>query len=89
MATRSLLSSRVELSGHGSAIDADWDDVSEHRPCSVCGAESDCRRHVDDAFVSCARRPSEWPLTNGAWLHRVTGADDDAAPGGTSTGPRS
>jgi hypothetical protein len=81
MATRSLLSSRVELSSHGGATDTDWDDVSQHRPCSVCGAESDCRRHVDDAFASCARRRSEWPLTNGAWLHRV-------APGERSVSPR-
>jgi hypothetical protein len=84
MTTRSLLSSRVELAGHGTATDTDWDDVSQHRPCSVCGAESDCRRHVDDAFVSCARRRSEWPLTNGAWLHRVA-ARDPSGSAGTST----
>jgi hypothetical protein len=25
-----------------------------------------------DAFVSCAREPSQWKLTNGSWLHRIT-----------------
>jgi hypothetical protein len=72
MANLALLSSRHEVARHGPAIDADWDGVSEHRPCPVCGAESECSRHVGDAFVSCARRPSDWPLTNGGWLHRLT-----------------
>ena len=65
-------SSRLELARHRTPIDGEWDDVSEYHPCPVCGADSRCSRHVDDAFVSCARRSSEWPLTNGGWLHRVT-----------------
>jgi hypothetical protein len=84
MATH-LLFSRA-LSDHGAPTDADWDDVSPHRPCSVCGAGSSCRRHIDNAFVSCARRQSQWPLTNGAWLHRLTELAAPAAREGTSAG---
>jgi hypothetical protein len=70
------LSSRLELARHRAPIDGDWNDVTEYHPCPVCGAESDCSRYVDDAFVSCARRPSDWPLTNGGWLHRLTSSED-------------
>lgn len=55
-------------------VDFDWANVTDKRPCPVCGGGSRCRRHTVDAFASCARRPSEWPLTNGSWLHRVAGA---------------
>jgi hypothetical protein len=72
MAILTLLSSRAALVRHRSTVDDDWNDVSEHQPCPICGGESACSRRVDEAFVSCAHRPSEWPLTNGAWLHRVT-----------------
>jgi hypothetical protein len=68
-------SSRVDLARHRSAADApvdvSWDRVTVKNPCPVCGCDSGCHRHAIDAFVSCARCPSEWPLTNGGWLHRV------------------
>ena len=53
------------------AIDSKWRLVSQERPCPVCGARDACSIHTEDAFVCCAREPSEWKLTNGAWLHRV------------------
>lgn len=53
-------------------VHEDWDGVSRTDPCPMCGADSGCSRHVEAAFVSCARRPSDWPLTNGTWLHRST-----------------
>jgi hypothetical protein len=56
------------------AVDFEWAAVSDARPCLVCGSDSRCRRHTVDAFASCARRPSEWPLTNGSWLHRTATA---------------
>ena len=71
MPNRAPMSSRLELARHRAPNDVEWDDVSEHQPCPICGGESACSRRVDEAFVSCAHRPSEWPLTNGAWLHRV------------------
>ena len=49
----------------------EWRVVSDIRPCPICGGTSDCKTHGADDFASCTREPSEWPLTNGAWLHRV------------------
>jgi hypothetical protein len=53
------------------AIDSDWRMVSQERPCPVCGADDACSVHTADPFACCAREPSDWKLTNGAWLHRV------------------
>jgi len=55
----------------GVAIEAAWDGVSGASPCPICGCDSRCLWHSESDFVCCARRPSEWPLTNGGWLHRV------------------
>ncbi len=71
MLNRAIRSSRIDLAGHRAAIDADWERVSERKPCPICGGDSGCRRNLADAFVCCSRRPSEWPLTDGGWLHRV------------------
>ena len=54
----------------------------------MCGAESGCHRHVDDAFVSCSRCPSDWPLTNGAWLHRISTSEDAQPATAASAGCR-
>jgi hypothetical protein len=54
-----------------SSLDHDWSNVSELRPCPVCGSPSGCSVHADGAFASCSKEQSEWPLTNGSWLHRV------------------
>ena len=53
------------------AIDTDWRQVSHERPCPVCGSQSACSIHIEDAFACCAREPSQWKLTTGAWLHRT------------------
>jgi len=53
------------------AIDIEWKNVSSHRPCPICGASAACRTHPDGMFACCAQEPSEWPMTNGAWLHRI------------------
>ena len=71
MMNRAFRSSRSDLAGHRAAMDADWERVSEAKPCPICGSDTLCRKHVVDAFVCCMRRPSEWPLTDGGWLHRV------------------
>jgi hypothetical protein len=52
----------------------EWTFVSERHPCPVCGGTADCQRASDDEFASCAKLPSEWRLTNGAWLHRIDAA---------------
>jgi hypothetical protein len=53
------------------AVDIEWKNVSNHRPCPICGASEVCRTHPDGTFACCAQEPSEWPMTNGAWLHRL------------------
>ena len=60
-----LLADRVE-----------WTSVSSKRPCPVCGSSSSCLVHGARSFACCAKHQSEWPLTTGAWLHRLesTGA---------------
>lgn len=51
--------------------DAEWKLVSEIHPCLICNAADGCHRDLEGAFACCARQPSDWPLTSGAWLHRV------------------
>jgi hypothetical protein len=52
-------------------VDTEWRNVSERSPCPICGASEACRTHPDGHFACCAQKPSEWPMTNGAWLHRI------------------
>lgn len=52
-------------------IDSDWKQVSQEKPCPVCGAADACSVHTVEHFACCARSPSEWKLTNGSWLHRL------------------
>lgn len=54
-----------------SPTEADWEGVSSSSPCPVCGETAGCRTHSDASFACCARRPSDWPMTNGSWLHRL------------------
>jgi hypothetical protein len=51
--------------------DVDWNGVSVKRPCPICGGDAVCRTRPDGTFACCARRTSDWPLTNGLWLHRL------------------
>ena len=72
-------STRIEI------VDDEWDRVSPRRPCPICGADAGCRVRMSDALVCCASRVSQWPLTNGAWLHRIL-EEIEAVPL-TGTGP--
>lgn len=56
------------------SADAVWRGVSSRKPCPVCGGSEGCFIHEEDVFASCAERPSDWPLTNGTWLHRLAQA---------------
>jgi hypothetical protein len=49
----------------------EWQSVSSGEPCQVCGARRGCRFQAHGNFVCCVNCESDWPLTNGAWLHRV------------------
>jgi hypothetical protein len=51
--------------------EAEWKLVSEKHPCPICKAADSCHRDLEGAFACCARHPSDWPLTSGAWLHRI------------------
>jgi hypothetical protein len=51
---------------------ADWTSVSSRSPCPVCGSSSSCLVHGDESFACCSKNQSEWPLTTGAWLHRLS-----------------
>ena len=53
------------------AIDSDWSIVTDSKPCPICGSAAGCSIHSNAEFACCAREPSDWKLTNGAWLHRV------------------
>ena len=51
--------------------EAEWKLVSEKHPCPICESADGCHRDLEGAFACCGRRPSDWPLTTGAWLHRI------------------
>src|SRR5690606_18508399 len=61
---------RVVLGDWG---DAQWRRVSSRQPCPICASSDGCSVHEEDDFASCMQKPSDWPLINGAWLHRVAG----------------
>jgi hypothetical protein len=69
------------------AIDSEWRLVSHERPCPVCGAADACSIHIEDDFACCAREPSEWKLTNGAWLHRVVTSSTVSGPANVGQDP--
>lgn len=66
------------VSAASAPVEMEWRVVSEIRPCPVCGGESDCKTRVLEDFASCTRKPSDWPLTNGAWLHRLNAGEASA-----------
>ena len=55
---------------HALATEAEWESVSSDQPCPVCGSTRGCSTQTT-VFVSCERISSQWPLTTGAWLHRL------------------
>lgn len=76
-------SQRIELMlcvAQGPTID--WQAVSTRQPCPVCGAVRSCRFQPNSHLVCCVNTESSWPLTNGAWLHRV----DEAASRAIASG---
>jgi hypothetical protein len=55
----------------GLPADLEWVNVSVWRRCPICGGASECKTHAEGSFAACGKQPSDWPLTSGAWLHRV------------------
>jgi hypothetical protein len=70
---------RLQLGGSSEQVAADavWRGASARNPCPICGGSEGCFVHEEDDFVSCGTSPSDWPLTNGTWLHRFV----DPKPG--------
>jgi hypothetical protein len=56
---------------HFTSTDIEWITVSGRRPCPVCGGSLQCQVQAEGAFAACNIRPSDWPMTSGAWLHRI------------------
>jgi hypothetical protein len=56
---------------HANSVDIEWMTVSVRRPCPVCGGSLQCQLQLEGAFAACSKRPSDWPMTSGAWLHRI------------------
>jgi hypothetical protein len=55
-----------------SVVDVEWTFVSVKHPCTICGGHDGCRSGVENEFACCKRVPSEWPLSAGGWVHRLT-----------------
>ena len=64
----------MTLFARASSDPIEWHSVSLRHPCRVCGATSACRFQDNETLACCANDRSEWPLVNGAWLHRVAAA---------------
>jgi len=55
-----------------SVVEVEWTFVSPKHPCAICGGHDGCRQCVEDEFACCKRVSSEWPLSAGGWVHRVS-----------------
>ena len=55
-----------------SAVEVEWTFVSSKHPCSICGGHDGCRSGFEHEFACCKRVSSEWPLSAGGWVHRVS-----------------
>ena len=64
----------------------EWHPVSSRHLCPVCGASRGCRFQASDAFACCVNSRSEWPLVNGAWLHKIV--LDESSPASLLGGGR-
>ena len=66
----------------------DWIKVSAGRRCPICGGGTGCKTHSEGNFAACGQEPSDWPLTSGAWLHRLGAvASGHLAANDASTAP--
>jgi hypothetical protein len=54
------------------SAEVEWTFVSTKRPCSICGGHEGCRIGEGEQFACCVRTSSDWPLTTGGWVHRLS-----------------
>lgn len=57
-----------------SAVEIEWTFASVRHPCIICAGQDGCRKSYDGEFACCTRIASEWPLSAGGWVHRVSRA---------------
>ena len=57
-----------------STVEVEWTFVSARQLCPICAGNDGCRSSLDDDFACCRRISSEWPLSAGGWVHRVSHA---------------
>lgn len=51
----------------------------EHKRCPICGHDGWCTSKPSEEggwMIRCMRKPSDWPLVAGGWIHRVDGPVD-------------
>jgi hypothetical protein len=51
--------------------DLAWVEVSVAQPCRICGAVRECLMRASGEFADCHQVTSDWPMTDGGWLHRL------------------
>src|SRR5690606_24927518 len=61
----------IRSNRHAQSTDIEWITVSARRVCPICGGSLTCQIQSGGAFAACSKNPSDWPMTSGAWLHRV------------------
>jgi hypothetical protein len=64
----------------GAHAELDWINVSAGRRCPICGGSAGCKMHAEGHFAACGHEPSDWPLTSGAWLHRLDAPATASSP---------
>jgi hypothetical protein len=55
-----------------SAVEVEWTFASAKNPCPICAGHEGCRSGFEDEFACCTRISSEWPLSAGGWVHRMS-----------------
>ena len=55
-----------------SAVEVEWTFASAKHPCPICAGHEGCRSGFEDEFACCTRISSDWPLSAGGWVHRMS-----------------
>lgn len=57
----------------------EWQPLVGRSCCPICGSsDGSCSRNLEESFVACSHVPSDWVLTNRAWLHAPASPTNDA-----------
>jgi len=69
----------------GASVDLQWINVSVARRCPICDGSAGCKINAQGHFAACGTQPSDWPMTSGAWLHRLGQPVTRIAPAANDT----